>query len=914
MAASKSSSKSSSSKTAASLSSSQRTAAVEKARAENIAATGTSTQRAPSGSSSSSERTAQDMTSAERTAAVEKARARNIAGTGKSTQYSPTGVPKTTSTITAQPTSVPATEPYHIKNPTELKQLTDAGLTEADITRSGDNIYLKPGVTPETYTGKTATAFDASKAGQKILNVDELNKYAKQGLTEADIVRNGKDIYFKGGVTPETLLARTAGDVQFGATPPATGENLSPDVLETPTDTSMLTGWDLDTSSPTAFANSINKLFDYFKSDAQKLLEEKQNAATAKLEGFVDELGNQKPRFDELNAKYNVDSQYQQLMELNMLMAQKQGEYMQLSVDTEGQTISTGLLIGQGAAVQRQMAADMGILGARAAALTGNIELANTLIDRSLDVEFGAIKDQITATENLLGVYGDQLSAEESKQAEKVGLVLDERKTILEAQKEEKKQKLQLMLDVAANGGEVSVIDMEKSLEENIRAAAPYLETSATEGAATEAQILSAAQTLVNSGLADNMNDAIAQVRAGLAGDKYSGGDSTGVTGTAAWTDWVANTGTGTVTSEPQDQMWYGEHHGYDIDGHTGDDVVAPVSGTVTEVVNDQGSSEDGYGNYIKVQDDAGNTWTFAHFSNATVTKGQNIAVGDYMGAMGRSGNTNGNGSTDPDKGSHLHVEVQDANGAQLNPKELLTGEMQQDETLKAYQDAFSNIELDLTDTDTKIARREFNKRLQNGDYEGAKQYMKSVIATGSGQTTKDKLIARASTADALATIKTNLADFVKAGGDTGILAGTQENIAKAIGKTTDPKLRALATSINYAIINYRSFVSGAAFTASESKAYEDLFPSIGNVPEVNNAVIDQLISSFDASTASYYKLRMGEDNYSKIFTDSDFSVADNLPASDTETDTATDSYVEDSLATDNAATGIWGSFLNLFK
>jgi len=286
---------------------------------------------------------------------------------------------------------------------------------------------------------------------------------------------------------------------------------------------------------------------------------------------------------------------------------------------------------------------------------------------------------------------------------------------------------------------------------------------------------------------------------------------------------------------------------------------------------------------------------------------------------MGKSGNTSGKDSTDPNKGSQLHVEVEGADGSQLDPTELLTGDMKQDETLKAYQDAFNSIKLELTDADTKLAQREFNSYLRDGDFEGAKDYMKSVIYTGSGQGTKDKLTARASTAAALASIKTNLAEYVKKGGKTNIFSGSLENIAKAVGNTSDPELRALGTQIQYAIINYRSFVSGAAFTEAEGLAYERLFPSIGNVPEVNNAVIDQLISDFDLSTESYYRQRMGTKNYDQIFDAEDFSVGAAVDEAnmsyEVTPEAASTSYVDDVLGDNSGSSGgLFGMFLNLFK
>ena len=54
---------------------------------------------------------------------------------------------------------------------------------------------------------------------ERVLNVDDLNKLAEIGLTEQDIVRSGEDIFLREGVTEESLAARgTTGDTVEGTT------------------------------------------------------------------------------------------------------------------------------------------------------------------------------------------------------------------------------------------------------------------------------------------------------------------------------------------------------------------------------------------------------------------------------------------------------------------------------------------------------------------------------------------------------------------------------------------------------------------------------------------------------------------------------------------------------------------------
>jgi hypothetical protein len=106
--------------------------------------------------------------------------------------------------------------------------------------------------------------------------------------------------------------------------------------------------------------------------------------------------------------------------------------------------------------------------------------------------------------------------------------------------------------------------------------------------------------------------------------------------------------GSPTITSqfgEPRDGHIYG-HGGVDIAGSNDTaPIPTPVDGTVAEVDSEPG----GYGNYVQVQDAAGNYHLFAHLSSQSVTNGAAVKAGDIIGNMGNTGASHG---------AHLHYQV----------------------------------------------------------------------------------------------------------------------------------------------------------------------------------------------------------------------------------------------------------------
>ncbi|HEX2039334.1 MAG TPA: M23 family metallopeptidase [Acidimicrobiales bacterium] len=112
---------------------------------------------------------------------------------------------------------------------------------------------------------------------------------------------------------------------------------------------------------------------------------------------------------------------------------------------------------------------------------------------------------------------------------------------------------------------------------------------------------------------------------------------------------------------------WYGErrgrsaHPGTDIDGETGDPVVAAAAGTVAWA----GSAPAGYSGYgivVIVDHGDGVQTLYAHLSAVAVAVGQPVRAGDRIGSIGSTGHSTG---------SHLHFEVR-RGGTIGNPAEFL--------------------------------------------------------------------------------------------------------------------------------------------------------------------------------------------------------------------------------------------------
>ena len=92
-------------------------------------------------------------------------------------------------------------------------------------------------------------------------------------------------------------------------------------------------------------------------------------------------------------------------------------------------------------------------------------------------------------------------------------------------------------------------------------------------------------------------------------------------------------------------QYYHYGHYGVDIDGSTGDRIVAAAGGTVTFA----GWKSNGGGYQVWIAHGSGLYTTYNHMSSVSVGRGQRVSKGQRIGRMGATGFASG---------SHLHFEV----------------------------------------------------------------------------------------------------------------------------------------------------------------------------------------------------------------------------------------------------------------
>jgi hypothetical protein len=194
------------------------------------------------------------------------------------------------------------------------------------------------------------------------------------------------------------------------------------------------------------------------------------------------------------------------------------------------------------------------------------------------------------------------------------------------------------------------------------------------------------------------------------------------------------------------------------------------------------------------------------------------------------------------------------------------------------YKSSFEFVTKKGFSTADRIASKDgLDELLEDGDTEGAKDYIQGLARDKATSTQRDQLFGRDDALNSLERIKKGLADLESQGIDTGFFTGLQEKVLEAGGfDVGTPGQNALSNEIAIAIIDYRRAVSGAAFTESEGAAYERVFPSTGKTTELNSSKIDSLITNMNARQDSFYRREIGTKNYDKLFLDNEQRV-DNL-------------------------------------
>lgn len=165
---------------------------------------------------------------------------------------------------------------------------------------------------------------------------------------------------------------------------------------------------------------------------------------------------------DSLKQLTDVNGQIQSGMaELNKMTAD--AEAAKNALPTAG--ITSGVYFGQQAQIDRQnaslrasKAAEIGLLQARAAGLNGNIQTAQSLATRAVDMKYAPIEDALKVQKAQLDALAPILDKEQKTQALAQQRVLQQQQQAVQDKKDQEKQVQNIMLNAAQSGADANTL------------------------------------------------------------------------------------------------------------------------------------------------------------------------------------------------------------------------------------------------------------------------------------------------------------------------------------------------------------------------------------------------------------------------------------------------------------------------
>lgn len=106
-------------------------------------------------------------------------------------------------------------------------------------------------------------------------------------------------------------------------------------------------------------------------------------------------------------------------------------------------------------------------------------------------------------------------------------------------------------------------------------------------------------------------------------------------------------------------------HGGYDLVSDGDKTICAVCAGEVvfSRMITDKSNRTWEWGNYVCIRGDDGRLYYYCHLSAREVSAGERVHIGDIIGIEGTTGRSTG---------SHLHFEVRDGSGKQMNPETII--------------------------------------------------------------------------------------------------------------------------------------------------------------------------------------------------------------------------------------------------
>ncbi len=133
------------------------------------------------------------------------------------------------------------------------------------------------------------------------------------------------------------------------------------------------------------------------------------------------------------------------------------------------------------------------------------------------------------------------------------------------------------------------------------------------------------------------------------------------------------------------------------------------------------------------------------------------------------------------------------------------------------------------------------------------------------GQTEATKLSSYEAADSAMRDLQKNLNAYYDAGGDTGLLSGTMEQVTNRLGQVKDPKKVDIATQVAVSLQAYRNAISGTAYSNQEGQQINTIFPGIDKSHGLNDAIIKGRLTADKSLIDGIYKTALGAKTYDAL-------------------------------------------------
>ena len=140
----------------------------------------------------------------------------------------------------------------------------------------------------------------------------------------------------------------------------------------------------------------------------------------------------------------------------------------------------------------------------------------------------------------------------------------------------------------------------------------------------------------------------------------------------------------------------------------------------------------------------------------------------------------------------------------------------------------------------------DLTKYIASGDYKAAYQQIGNSVSDSLTGSNKQKFDDARTDIQVMQGLANAIKSFQDAGGDTGLLKGSANDIETKLGKVTNPKLTELATQLNREFQAYRLSMTGAAFSPAESREYAKVNPTTGKSLDLNYSIIQGALNQLN--------------------------------------------------------------------